>query len=37
MLGLEGDEPHSVDIESIEPRLHQLHADSSCAFSGCSP
>ena len=27
MLGLEGEEPHSVDIESIELRLHQVRAE----------
>ena len=37
MLGLEGDEPHSVDIESIEPRLHQLRAEQQLRLLGVQP
>jgi L-serine dehydratase len=37
MLGLEGDEPHSVEIESIEPRLHQLRAEQQLRLLGVQP
>jgi L-serine dehydratase len=37
MLGLEGDEPHSVDIESIEPRLHQIRTTQQLHLLGVQP
>jgi L-serine dehydratase len=37
MLGLEGEEPHSVDIEGIEPRLHQIRATQRLRMLGRQP
>ena len=37
MLGLEGEEPHSVDIESIEPRLHQVRTEQLLRLLGVQP
>ena len=37
MLGLEGDEPHSVNIESIEPRLQQMRTEQKLRLLGVQP
>src|SRR4051812_25414288 len=37
MLGLEGDEPHSVNIDSIEPRLHQMRTEQKLRLLGVQP
>jgi L-serine dehydratase len=37
ILGLEGDEPQSVDIESIEPRLQQIRATGTLRLLGVQP
>jgi L-serine dehydratase len=37
VLGLEGDEPHSVDIEGIEARLHQIRAGRQLRLLGMQP
>jgi L-serine dehydratase len=37
MLGLEGEEPQSVDIESIEPRLHQVRTEQLLRLLGVQP
>ncbi len=37
MLGLEGDEPRSVDIEGIEPRLQQVRTTQQLQLLGVQP
>jgi L-serine dehydratase len=37
MLGLEGGEPQSIDIEGIEPRLHAIRAQSELRLLGVHP